>query len=328
MLSLIVGDPHLQVQRLEDGRLFIEKLIVLSSTHRRMVITGDLFHSFALIRSEVLSLWTDFFIRVKCPVTVLVGNHDYAAQDGGTHALEPLRHLDGVTVIDSPTNAGGIYYLPFIRDVKTFEAECQKIPAGKLLFCHQSFNGAKFGNGYYDPHGADPVCVSHLKGVISGHIHNAQQVFNIWYPGSPFQQNFGEAGDDKFVYSIEITPEGYSVAERHDLQLPRYIEIKADSVSQLLENLPEPNALNSYKFIARGSPQEIIAFRQDERFKIFRSKVRRVVDALVPERGEVNLLGQDGTTKTEKREAYIKSRKWRTPVARLCLAANSLLAEQ
>jgi len=150
-------------------------------------------------------------------------------------------------------------------------------------------------------------------------------MFNIWYPGSPFQQNFGEAGEDKHVYSVSLTLEGCRDVLPFDLALPRYIQVEADSVSELLVRIPEPEARNSYKFVAKGSPQEIVAFWQDEKVKNFRPKVRRVVDALVPERGQIILPGQNGGTKTEKREAYIKSRKWRISSDRLCLAASNLI---
>jgi DNA repair exonuclease SbcCD nuclease subunit len=331
-MDLIIGDPHIKQQKIEDGRLFIEKLLVLAKAHKRVIILGDLFDSFALIRSEVLALWAHFLRECPVPVVMLVGNHDYAGQDGGTHALEALKdeHNHVYVADERLLIRQDIHCLPFMRDIKQFEAACKATPPGSILFCHQSFSGCKFGSGYYDPHGADPNCVSHLKGVISGHVHTSQQIFNVWYPGSPFQQNFGEAGDEKFIYSIEFAPEepfGYRVAQRHDLGMPRYIEIQAESISGLLDRLPVPNTQDSYKFVAKGSPQEILAFRADERFKMFRSKARRVVDALIPERGQIVLPGQDGITKTEKREAYIRSRKWRTPAARLLVAANALLAE-
>lgn len=327
-MNLIVGDPHIKVAKIEDGRLFIEKLLALCPSHDRVIVLGDLFDSFALIRSEVLSLWNHFVRNADCEIVMIVGNHDYAGQEGGTHALEAFRNEDGGTfVVSDLMEIGGMYFLPFRRDIKQFEEEAKSVPQGKLLFCHQSFNGCQFGNGFYDPHGADPNAVSHLKGVISGHIHTSQKIQNIWYPGSPFQHSFGEANESKFVFSIEYTPEGYKIAAQHDLEMPRYIEIQADSVSALLDNLPVPKAQDSYKFVAKGSPQEIVAFRQDERFKTFRSKARRVVDALIPERGQIVLPGKDGTTKAEKREAYILSRKWRTPAERLVVAARDLLAE-
>jgi DNA repair exonuclease SbcCD nuclease subunit len=181
--ALVVGDPHLQIQKIEDGRKFIEQLYTVAAQHELLILLGDLFHTFAVVRSEVLSLWNEFFqhIEKKCHVVALVGNHDYAGQSGGSHALEVFKNR--IMVIDQPGCFYGVYFFPFFRDNAKFEEEARKVPDNSVLLCHQSFTGAQFETGYYDPHGADPASVSHLAGVISGHIHSRQMVNNIWYPG-------------------------------------------------------------------------------------------------------------------------------------------------
>ncbi|HKT21748.1 MAG TPA: metallophosphoesterase, partial [Nitrososphaerales archaeon] len=200
---LVVGDPHLKVSRIDDSREFLRKLVAeaTSGKHSKAVILGDLFDTFAVIRSEVLSIWFEALSSMserlgKNNLILLVGNHDYAGVRGGSHALEPFRPI--ATVVDQVTavEVGGAqaWFMPFVRDNGSFEEVCREIPAGSVLFCHQSFNGAQFENGFYDPHGANPECVAHLSRVVSGHVHTRQAVGeNIWYPGTPFQQGFGEA---------------------------------------------------------------------------------------------------------------------------------------
>lgn len=328
--TLVVGDPHLQVQKIEDGRKFIEKLYVLAKDHEMLVILGDLFHTFAVVRSEVLSLWNEFFhhIHNRMTVVALVGNHDYSGQSGGSHALEVFKNR--INVVDQLGSFAGIHYLPFYRDNAVFESHCKSLPKESVLFCHQSFTGAAFDNGYFDPNGANTDCVKHLGAVISGHIHTRQTIGNIWYPGTPFQHNFSEAGQEKRVFTIHLSQTGYTLIKEHDLGLPRFeiIQVKDASkslVDGLLEVLPHPEPTVSYRISGRGTPQEIADFWKTPEAKTLRSGARRVVDALIPERGVINLPGSNEKTKRDKLESFIRGKKWRTPEEQLCSKAADLI---
>ena len=329
--ALIVGDPHITIQKLEDGKVFLNRLAELSEGHDQVIILGDLFHTFALVRSEVMAAWCEFLQKCKCDVTAIVGNHDYAGQTGGNHALEPFKYFQGralVNVVDKPFKEDGIHYLPFMRNNNVFEEECRKIPDGSVLICHQSFHGAEFGSGYFDPNGADPTCVQHLSGVISGHIHKRQAFANIWYPGVPFQHSFSDAGYDCKVFSVNLENNKYSITKEHDLGLPRF-EIISGAIDELVDLLPEPNPTSSYKIVSKGSPQEIADFWKNPKVKNFRKKSRRVVDALVPERGEIPhemfRTSQDGK---DKIETFIRAKRWRSPTDSVLAAARAIFAKR
>jgi DNA repair exonuclease SbcCD nuclease subunit len=327
--TLVVGDPHLQVQKINDARKFIERLYPIAVEHEMLILLGDLFHTFAVVRSEVLSLWNEFFDHIykRLNVVALVGNHDYAGQSGGSHALEVFKGK--INVVDRLGSFAGIYYLPFIRDNALFELQCRGLPRESVLICHQSFAGAAFDNGYYDPQGAKTDCVSHLGAVISGHIHTQQKIGNIWYPGTPFQHTFAEAGQEKRVFTIHLSQTGYTLIKEHDLGMPRFeiIQVKdlnKPLVEALLDVLPIPESTVSYRISGRGSPQEIADFWKTPQAKAFRTGARRVVDALIPDRGAVNLPGSNGKTKREKLESFIRGKKWRTSEDELCDKAAAL----
>lgn len=322
MNALVVGDLHLQVNRLEDNQKLLDGLISLSDSHDLVILLGDVNHTFSIVRSEILSQMTYFFNNVKCPVICLVGNHDYAGQMGGTHALEPFKSKT-TTIVEDWVVIDGIYYAPFMRDDRLFGTKCSAIPAGSLLFCHQSFFGARFSNGFEDPHGSDPKCCEHIQ-VISGHIHSSQTVGTVFYPGTPYQQNFGEAGEEKKVYSIEISPKGYEIKKAHDLGLPKFVILEAESLESI--KLTEPDPKSFYKIVSKGTPAEISAFWADPNAKSFREKARRVVDAIVADRGEVVIPGSKAGTKSEKLEDYIRSQKWKTEPDALVAAAKTLLS--
>jgi DNA repair exonuclease SbcCD nuclease subunit len=320
--TLIVGDPHLQIQRLEDNEVFLTKIMELARSHDRVLVLGDLFHTFGVIRSEILSQWNRFFVELGHKTICLVGNHDYAGQSGGNHAMEVF--VGRGEIVDQNRTIDGVHYMPFVREREDFEARVRALPPGGVLVCHQSFAGVVFSTGYGDTEGASPSCAEHLSAVISGHVHTAQRIGNVWYPGTPYQMNFGEAGDTKRVYTVDLTKEGYQLIKEHDLELPCFVDIRTESVSQIV--LPEAVSMNSYRFISKGIPVEIAAFWSREDVKNFRGRVRRVVDSIAPETGAAVIPGAVvGATKQERFKAFIFKRKWRTSPDRVAAAASTFV---
>lgn len=344
---LLIGDPHLKVSRIDDAKEFLDKLLAEihnnaqikegSERYSKIIILGDLFDTFAVIRSEILSLWYSFALEASRIIgqnnlIMIVGNHDYAGAKGGTHALESLKGLARIIDEVDIIQIGGVdcYFLPFKRENEDFERVTAAMSPGRILFCHQSFNGATFENGFYDPHGANPESVSHLAKVISGHIHSRQSVGqNIYYPGTPFQQSFGEAGQEKGLVVVDIgseVEELVSVVKSVDLDMPKFHVLKFNSVSEAV--LPKAaNPRDSYKIVAPGSPQEIADFWKSAEARSFRDSVKRFVDALVTVRDTgIGLPAKDASIE-DKLEAFIKSKKWRTPQEALIGRARLLLSE-
>jgi DNA repair exonuclease SbcCD nuclease subunit len=335
---LLVGDPHLKIGAFKEAGGFVDKLfkIIQDGQYDQVIILGDLFDTFAVIRSEILALWASFLSKASqhSEIVLIVGNHDMAGESGGAHALEPFKSFKNVVVVDWPHTTGGmIHYLPFYRDNEAFIKECQALPQGSILFCHQSFNGAQFDNGFYDPHGVDPSAVSHLAAVISGHIHKNQKLGNIWYPGTPFQMNFSDAGENKGVFEIALDNSGYSVLNRLDIDISQYFVIEAPTVLELIDAAKQIIDMNMdlskshLKMIATGGPSEIDQFWKNESVKELKSKAKRVVDALVSVKPEAILPGASAKSKRERLHDFIKSRKWRTSADKLIDAAEGLLTK-
>jgi len=337
MRFLYIGDPHLKISQLDDAEKFKDQTvkIIEQGQFEAVVIAGDLFDTFGVIRAEILSIWNGFFRRVSKSgkkIFVLVGNHDMSGADGGAHPLEVFKECPNTYIIDDKLNLPyqNCYFLPFYRDKIEFEAECRQIPAGSYLFCHQSFNGATFENGFYDPHGADPAAVSHLKAVISGHVHKAQRFENIFYPGTPYQHTFSDFGESKGIFEIELNASelGYEVVRTHILDMPVFIVLSAETVPELQtlieKSTPVPNA--HYKLVAKGTPSEIAQFWNTAQVQEFKSKAKRVVDALTSMKPITAFLAVKGKDQSEKLDEYIKQRSWRTSAESLAQRAKEYLA--
>jgi hypothetical protein len=333
---LLVGDPHVQVQNLTESRVLNDFVISEARANgcHGVLCLGDLFHGFSVLHVSVVKEWARFVSEAthELFVRLIAGNHDYAAQDGGDSALDALA-LGGAEIVWNqsvgPIELNDCFYLPFIRDSKKFEEFCRSIPPGRVLFCHQGFNGARFNSGFYDPNGADPACVAHLSAVVSGHVHTRQSVANVLYMGSPRQGDFGDAGIDKNVFVIEAGLEGFRIIKEIPTPCPRFHVLSAPTPAELLERLPtKPDPTGRYRLDARGGPKDIAAFWADPRVAALREACVQVVDGMQTDRGSASILGvDDGATQAERFDAYVRGKKWRTDPAVLATAAKGLLAE-
>lgn len=337
---LVIGDAHLRVNLFEYAFGFVNQIITLikKGNYDLVILLGDQFDSFAVVRSEILSVWTHFFREASAltKVVALVGNHDLAGVDGGAHPMEAFKQYSNVTIVDSPLERLPsvdlplrLAFFPFFRSNEEFERAARLLPSRTILFCHQSFNGATFENGFYDPHGADPACVEHLIGTISGHVHKAQFVGDqIWYPGTPFQHTFSDAGEEKFVYELSVSETGYSKVNQIKLEMPEFAVIERANIGELTEavQLTQAKNLTAYKFLAQGSPSEIAQFWQEPVVKAFKQSARRVVDALTSQKPTQKFVSVNAKTQKEKLYEYIQSKEWRTERERLIFRAEELLA--
>lgn len=334
---LLVGDPHLKIGTIKEAGGFLDGLfeIVESGQYNQVVILGDLFDTFAVIRSEILALWANFLSKASnhSEIVLIVGNHDMAGETGGAHALEPFKSFKNVAVVDKPHTLGGMtHYVPFYRSNEEFVSVCKNLPAGSVLFCHQSFNGAQFDNGFYDPHGVDPSAVSHLSAVISGHIHKNQKIGNIWYPGTPYQMNFSDAGENKGVFEIELDGSRYNIVKQLEIRLPQFFIVETPTVAELIQAVDQvvqsevDLSMMNLKLVASGGPAEIEQFWKNDSVRLLKSKAKRVVDALVSSKAEVILPGSSAKSRRERLHEFIKSRKWRTASDKLIDVAESILS--
>lgn len=330
---LIIGDPHGKLSMLNDFQSGLRQLVELVRHYRpaRTVVMGDLFDTFAVLRSEILNAWNDFVndVHQQTELVLIVGNHDYAGPSGGAHALKIF--AGKAKVIDSPTKLGDEYFFPFVRDNARFEEWCKEVPAGAVLFCHQSFNGAQFENGFYDPHGADTAAVAHLRQVISGHVHKRQQVANVTYVGTPWQLSFADAGEQKGVVFGMRSSEGLGMSDVQPLEMPQFHVIERPTVAELLtaveglEAIPVPRGLDSYRLVAEGTPQEVEAFWQDPRVTALKSWARRVDNSLKVVRSESVLAKVQGETLQDKVSSFIAIREWKVSKDILARKAGELL---
>lgn len=194
MKILRVGDPHAKVSNLDEMKALILFVVSIAQQYNvnRIELLGDLFHTHAVLRLEVVQFWSwalDLLGKI-CPTVVLVGNHDQSGDynsDNSALSVFSLMNLKGLTIVEKPTLLGDFGYVPYIHDNNLFLSTCDALAkdGAKVIVCHQTFTGSKFESGIYAPDGIDPSPISDsVIHIISGHIHSEQSFGRVIYPGT------------------------------------------------------------------------------------------------------------------------------------------------
>lgn len=263
---LIIGDPHFKVSNVKDTDLMCAS--ILDHARQRIpdliVVLGDTLDRHETIHVTPLCRAINFLIKLMdiAPVYLLIGNHDLKNNRQFLSSEHPFTALKNwgprMTVVDtvvSTTINGMIFvfvpYVPPSRFQEALETLGSDIwQRATCIFAHQEFKGAQMGAVTSEE--GDLWSLQYPL-VISGHIHDYQRLQpNIWYIGTPIQQNFGDQ-DRKTISYVRFDDLGVN-EQRIDLCLPRKKIIHLD-VNAVDQYIPEPNC--EIKFIIEGLDGEL-----------------------------------------------------------------------
>ncbi len=209
---LVVGDIHAEPHDLEDcERLFglIEK------TARRhevdaILYLGDQNNNHDVTSVAVLAFYRRWFASLgEWDQFAIKGNHDQSDPTRSfPHAMSAYEDL--LTVVDRPTViARGVGALPYYFDADELVREENALfevsgnPWLSYLYCHGTFLGARYENGFF---ARDAVDVGRLKTpqIGVGHIHQSQSVGErIFYFGSPRWRTASDAAvSDRSIWIV------------------------------------------------------------------------------------------------------------------------------
>lgn len=144
---------------------------------------------------EVLSRWAAIGISVR----LLPGNHDQVDL-AGENALQVFRDIDGVQVYSVPTHDPDGFWIPYRKDPSEIAQALSgdQSKQGTTLFLHHGVQGALMNDAQADVEGLPIGMFQGYGTILCGHYHKRQNVGrSLFYIGSPYQTNAGEAGQDK-----------------------------------------------------------------------------------------------------------------------------------
>ena len=255
----IVGDPHVTPKSLDKAAKLFDKIEELGQP---TIILGDLFDTKEILRGSCLNLVFNKLKQSKLHFTILVGNHDLFRLDQAEHALEVLKELPNVTIIDSIQKHKTLPFIffPYIHDKACLKEKLTEIADKNLIaFGHFEVSGFDFGNGH--------ICedsqitykdFSGFKRVISGHFHKFQQTGIFTYLGTPFSHSFGEANQTKVLgmYNAEL-----DTLELLSTDFPKHVSLKLDTskdtFSKELSDFVTTYSKDLIRIQLYGSPEDI-----------------------------------------------------------------------
>jgi DNA repair exonuclease SbcCD nuclease subunit len=229
---------------------FFDKLEAIFETHKcdALIDLGDTTDDRSFIPRATLEILTAGLSRFSPNKDgiKLTGNHEQLfkyTDVNSCYLFEPyFGHIDEPFVKLTKTTAAVCQ--PFHEDYDAINTSIEaslKMMDGcqhKILFAHGDVRGVKYDSGESCKKGIDPTLIDRFDLALLGHVHRHQKFGkNAYYVGSPFQQDFGEAGQRKFVAILDCTSE---------LKL-EWVEIKG---------MPEYKVVSQDSFINSAKPDE------------------------------------------------------------------------
>jgi DNA repair exonuclease SbcCD nuclease subunit len=178
----------------------------------------------------------------------LIGNHEQYTRDARVHVGKLFEHrftvVEGVTAMQSPDSDAIFVFASFPGNYTALVDDLAKVAQdfkGRplVLFGHFQVVGCKLNSGVALD-GLPKESLLPFKLGFLGHVHKPQEVArNIYYVGSPFQQNFGESGEAKRVAILDtqslhvewITMEGLGFPVYRTVSASEFVEC-ADETSE------------------------------------------------------------------------------------------------
>lgn len=217
MLRLVcIGDPHFKVDNVNKMTLFTDLVEEWCKKQKPDIIIclGDILHTHRTVHVKPLSMATEFLHRmIRIAKTYLIiGNHDrpdnsnYLTED---HAFNAFKSVQGISIVDrglvETINGFNLAFIPYVPPGKfrdAYEQIVGKTPID-MIFAHQEFRGCKLNELTGTTSSIGDNWSMEMPPVISGHIHNKHILGNVFYVGTPVQENRSE-NPDKGIHLITL----------------------------------------------------------------------------------------------------------------------------
>lgn len=269
MKYLICGDVQCQTSNLAKVRQLLHQI---EQHALPTVFLGDLLEKRGLIEANCINVLYKYFSTSKLQHTLIVGNHCLLSVHSEETALEPLKALENVTVVDEPTYLpighpySEILMVPYYRNPQKFLAainDPSNTPKPTVLICHQGVKEFTLGSGYTEDDAVPMSALKQFKLVLAGHYHTPQAKGNVVYLGSPFSHSFGESNENKRLavfdtetLDLEFSPTEFPQHWTHEFDLTLGLN---DLYNQYLEELTPDNY---HRVIVTGTEAQIKKFQK------------------------------------------------------------------
>lgn len=249
--NIVFADLHTSAKTLDRAIATLQYIRWLAKSMECPVIClGDFWDKRGILNvrqvhrvMDELDIWEEEGILL----TKITGNHDQVNFEGDIHSLRIFDKYPNIRVIPNVNLTGDhdkkICFIPWHEDKEIQREAFRDVPAGYTVFGHGEAPGATANNGHKMDGRFDMP--KNPRAVYLGHFHKPQQLGNVFYIGSPFEQNFGERGYEHgvaLVQSNQIEPIYYPIPEMPKHWVLECSQGSADDVAAkaAMFELPKP----------------------------------------------------------------------------------------
>lgn len=227
-----------------------------------IVIPGDIFHNRSEISVNTLQIAKEFFEILKdFKIYISTGNHDcYYKDKSDVNSISLLKGWENIVVIDKKpeviqANNKKIALIPWGCDVND-------IPNCDICFGHFEIQSFYMNTYKICEHGTTSQSLLNKSPfILSGHFHKKDERLykngKIVYLGSPYQQNFGDCGEIRGVYVLDL--------EKEELN---FIENKKSPVHVKIFLSKLRNGEQNSQFLKENVENNIVSLIVDEEIEV------------------------------------------------------------
>ena len=237
---------------------FIPNVKKLSNNYKTsIIIAGDVFDNRQSLDIDVMNSAQEIIkdvlnINKNIQIYCILGNHDlYRKHKTDEKIRTSLKCLDinrFNIILDNKCvelkNSMKLLFVPWIGNTKT-ENEIVKKTDADIIIMHTDINGAVYDNGRPITNGVN-INLTNAKKIYSGHIHKRQESDRRTYIGTPYQTKRSDIGNDKGIYYITLTDDGFVEDFILNDYSPKYIREKIEDLAELTMDELKPIFNNNY----------------------------------------------------------------------------------
>lgn len=251
------------------------KELYFSQNINDIFIAGDIFHNRDKISVNTLNIAKEFFEILKdFNLYILAGNHDcYYKDRADVNSISLLKYWKNITIADETPLL--LNYKDQSISLIPWGTPLEQIPNSNICFGHFEINSFSMNTHKICAHGLESEnLLKKSPLIISGHFHKKsnRKYTNgeIYYIGSPYQQNFGDAGDERGVYVLNLNNNKLQFYENK--KSPRHIKI---SIKQLLNGSQDADFLKT--FVPNNITSLILDdILSEEKINLISSKIQKL----------------------------------------------------
>lgn len=263
--------PERAAQRRAEQRKLLEDFADLANEQQADVVllSGDLLDGTNLYRETGRAL-AQALDKIKCPIFIAAGNHDFLSDGVGYDLVEWPDHvhifsgeLEKVLLPEKKIVVYGRSFQESSMELSPMQwLQVEEDDSWLKLMCVHGEVGARSA---YGPIALEEIGNSGLDYLALGHVHKysgLQRQGETWwaYPGCPEGRGFDETGE-KGVLLLKAQP-GQVIGQFVSLGYHRYEQLKIDVTGQdplqaVMASLPEETIQDIYRLELTGSCENV-----------------------------------------------------------------------